>query len=84
MEGKLDDISHFGSLKIERERETVSATISIKKDWLPNDVGRIKEEGRRIVADADLIGGYRGGPRGEQSDSAEQCESREHHGVLES
>ena len=55
MEGKLDDISHVGILE---RRETVSATVSIKTDWLPHDVGRIKEEGCRVVADVDLMGGY--------------------------
>ena len=58
------------------------------KDWLPNDVGRIKDEVCIIVADVDLMGsvivvGIRrrgGGSRSEQSDSAEKCESREQHG----
>jgi hypothetical protein len=78
IEGKRDDVSHRGRLK---EIETVSATVDILTDWLPDDVGRIKDEACSVVADIDLMG-YRSGSRREQSDSAEQCVRGEDHDVF--
>jgi hypothetical protein len=58
------------------KRRNVSATVKYN-GWLPDDVGRIKDETCSIVANIDLIS-YRGGCRREQSDSAKQYERRYH------